>query len=899
MKTQIRLTTEVSSIRLCLCILLGAIAGCGQSESSTTVPTQVASSQNTETATLAPLSSADTAVPSRVSAIFRGNPGIVDLADVALALAFSTNPNEERGDRDIATAAEQLLPGTFSNEETFPGLDEISTDYVTGKSLDSSQPDLLDVAAIYASTVIPDLDELAADGQTEAIATAINALVPGENVVAGDIDEVPPSIPTVRATRDPGETPSTALFLGELFSQIVNVDETVGFNDSSDFYRFELARGTSVFITLDDPSADGRLQLGRDLNNNDDLEDSELFFDRNNGGFGDNELIVTNLDPGDYLVRTLSESNTVPLNYTLQVGALLLNPEFSQEPGNDPSSAIALPTLDLNPDDEQRVPTQFPGFTSPITDPADTYSFTVDRITNLRVLLRDVFTNEVDTVRANVQLAIDLNTNGILDDNESIIEFTSGGFPTQEPTDIDLALDPGMYVVRVSSLDSDEVSATSYTLELDGTIPEINPLEADPGNTLAEAAIAPPFDTNPDDETRVPTTFRGFANVVVDPEDVYQFELERISNLSVDVDLSDLPDRSAILQVIKDIDENGVFDAGEDLFEFDLRAFPTIFDALALDPGTYFARILPNSDGGSDTISYTLSLDAPQPETNALEREPGNTLAEATIVPPLDTTDSNAQTVYRGFVNAIADANDFYRIELARTSRLSVSALDIKPEESADIAFQIVRDANENGSVESNEILLEVDNLRNGRTEQDFLRTFDPGTYFIRVFPSEMSEGNTSVSYTLNFMASEPENALSVDPGDTLAEATIVSELSGKVPELGRLEASFSGVVGTSLDLNDYYEFTLSQTADLSVRLDDRISLITRSELGQLELIQDVNGNGLQEPNEIIDTAEYDELSDRLLIFERLRAGTYFLRVQQTENVEDSLEYELEFVVTP
>ncbi|MEO1133636.1 MAG: hypothetical protein AAFX40_13130 [Cyanobacteria bacterium J06639_1] len=637
---------------------MGAVAGCGQDSISTTVPTQVSQSQDAVVASVEPRSEEVAAqAESRVSAIFRANPSVVDLADVGLLLALLLSDAEEPSDRDLTAAADNLLPGTFSTEETFPGLDEISTDFVRGKSVGSSQPDLLDVAVVYAATVLPDLGNASGDERRAAIASIVNALVPGQDVEADDIAAIPPTVPTVQTSRDPGETVSTALFLGELFSQTIVINESVGFSDPSDLYRFELTRGTFVFARLDDPSTDGRLQIGRDLNGNDELDDGELIVDRDNGGVGEDELIVSNLDPGTYLIRVLPEGSAIAeLSYELQVGAALLDPAFSQEPGNEPASALVLPELDLNPDDRVRVPTVFPGFTSPITDSADIYQLEVDRLINLRVLLEDVFTSDIGTVRGNIQLIRDLNDNGELDDNESLIESVSGNIIPDNNTGIDIALDPGTYFIQVDSLDLDDITATSYTLDIDGTIPEVNPLQDDPGSTPAEATIAPPLDPNPDNEARVPTTFRGFANTFADPEDYFQFELERISNVSIELDLSDLPSQRAIVQIVKDINQNGAFDPGEDLFEFARNA------SVALDPGTYFARVFPDPEFGLDTISYTLSIDAPVPETNALDRDPGNTLAEAAIVPPLDTNpdlSQREQTIYRGFVNAIADPDNF------------------------------------------------------------------------------------------------------------------------------------------------------------------------------------------------------------------------------------------------
>ncbi|MEO1133637.1 MAG: pre-peptidase C-terminal domain-containing protein, partial [Cyanobacteria bacterium J06639_1] len=101
---------------------------------------------------------------------------------------------------------------------------------------------------------------------------------------------------------------------------------------------------------------------------------------------------------------------------------------------------------------------------------------------------------------------------------------------------------------------------------------------------------------------------------------------------------------------------------------------------------------------------------------------------------------------------------------------------------------------------------------------------------------------------------------------------------------------TFAGLVGTAADPSDYYGFTLRQPARVGVRLNDLSSVTFRREDGQLELVQDSNGNGRQDPDEVIATSRYERFSDTQQIFENVEAGTYFVRVQQTEIVSSPLE---------
>ena len=81
--------------------------------------------------------------------------------------------------------------------------------------------------------------------------------------------------------------------------------------------------------------------------------------------------------------------------------------------------------------------------------------------------------------------------------------------------------------------------------------------------------------------------------------------------------------------------------------------------------------------------------------------------------------------------------------------------------------WQLIRDTNSNGNIDNGEIYQSQSFLSSGNSANQELL---PGTYFVRVQPADTG---TSTPYTLTITPGLPVSVLPVDPGSTLATASV------------------------------------------------------------------------------------------------------------------------------
>ena len=99
---------------------------------------------------------------------------------------------------------------------------------------------------------------------------------------------------------------------------------------------------------------------------------------------------------------------------------------------------------------------------------------------------------------------------------------------------------------------------------------------------------------------------------------------------------------------------------------------------------------------------------------------------------------------------------------------------------------------------------------------------------------------------------------------------------------------TLTGSVGDDNSV-DIYSFSLSQTGDFSADLDNLTSN------ADIQLIQDFNGNGEIEDDDVIRSSLSTGTDDESITFDNLEAGTYFIRVFQ---VEGNTDYDLTLTVS-
>ncbi len=436
-------------------------------------------------------------------------------------------------------------------------------------------------------------------------------------------------------------------------------------------------------------------------------------------------------------------------------------------------------------------------------DGQDLYRFSVDTEGDFTLRLDNL------TADANVQLVQDPNSNGVVEDSE-ILQASAN--PGTTADGIARRLTPGTYFVRILPGTG---ASTNYTLTL--TFDQA-------GNTLSSARSLDFLS-----ETR---SFYDFLDSA-DPEDFYRFEVFSESNLSLLVEgFSEL----ASIQLIRDSNGNGIVETGEILAtstNLTGTRIATLNSSLAI--GTYFVRVLPSTPAASPT-NYRLDI-----------LVTGSDQAGNNLLNPRDIGLSSIATSFTDWVGS-TDPDDFYRFALTTTStvRLTLDSLI------ADANLQLIQDLNEDGIIDSNEILLTSANP--GIAPETINPLLGAGTYFIRVY---LTGGATNYRLTASTVS------LLDQAGNNLNDARLVN--------LNGVAATFADQIGNS-DLEDYYRFNIANDGSKLNLLLDRLSANANA-----QLIQDLNSDGLVDSNEILDVAigtGSTKILNRLL-----NAGNYFVRI--------------------
>ena len=255
------------------------------------------------------------------------------------------------------------------------------------------------------------------------------------------------------------------------------------------------------------------------------------------------------------------------------------------------------------------------------------------------------------------------------------------------------------------------------------------------------------------------------------------------------------------------------------------------------------------SDRGSPTLGRLIDL-----PDNA-----GNSLTTARNLGLL----SALQTVQDAVSDA--DPNDYYRFTINTNSQFNLTLTGL--ENDADVF--LIRDANNNGRVDSSDIL--ASSTAVGNVSEAIAQILSAGTYFVQV---TQFQGDTPYQLSLGATAyRDPAN--SDTAGNTLANAR----------DLGVLGATqtIQEAVGNR-DRYDYYRFSLETASSVDLQ----ISGLTAD--ADLYLIRDTNNNGLVDARDIIDySIAAGNTPDSIAT--ALNAGTYFIGVvQYTGNTAYTLQ---------
>lgn len=413
--------------------------------------------------------------------------------------------------------------------------------------------------------------------------------------------------------------------------------------------------------------------------------------------------------------------------------------------------------------------------------------------------------------------------------------------PGNRAEQISARLESGLYYVQVQFLGRQ--GTTRYNLRATATTPPVR------DETLATAFNIGVLSTTYTKQDSVGTN---------DPIDFYKFTLNDIANLQVRVNGSTAGTR---FQLIRDGNNNGLVDSGEILAsDLSIGANSLASATQDLPPGTYFLKIEPTS---TQLTQYQLNL-IPTLFGGNVSPEPGNALPVASDLGVFSGTRS-----VREYVGTI-DATDIYRFTVSDLSNLQITATA----SSTPVEVQLVRDANNNGLIDSDEVF--ASRAGSGVTTPARINQDLPvGTYFILVNPR--FGGNSSTSYEMTLVGTPYGGNGLPDPGNTLFTARDLGAISGT--------SSLKEYVGV-LDSEDFYRFTVSAPVNLQARLAPSSDVTLN-----MDLIQDTNNNGLIDANEILRFGTTRLTRD-------LQAGTYFLRIESRFSGNFSSNYALDLIIT-
>lgn len=364
----------------------------------------------------------------------------------------------------------------------------------------------------------------------------------------------------------------------------------------------------------------------------------------------------------------------------------------------------------------------------------DLYRFTLDSQSNFSLLL-DGLKDDAD-----VEIIEDKNNNGVVDERE-VVRTSHESNTTREEIQF-WGMTPGTYYVRVNQFSGN----TPYNLSLTAK-PFTSPPDT-AGNSIKDA--------------RDLGTIKGPQSLIEylwagDSVDYYRFQLDEPSSFALAIaGLSSTVD----VDLLQDTNNNGAFDEDEMLRrDYTEGISPKELQFWRLEAGTYYIRTAYEYPGAT---SYSLTVAA----TPALTPPPdgaGNTLREARDLGNLDRPVALNDSVWFG------DRSDDYRFHLDTPQDLNLQLASV--EGNADV--QLIRDANNNGLVEENEVVRSSTSNPSAPGQIKFLG-LQPGNYYVGV---TLKSRDTNYNLAL---ATTPASGFNSDYGYGLVNAAAaVSSASG------------------------------------------------------------------------------------------------------------------------
>jgi hypothetical protein len=461
-------------------------------------------------------------------------------------------------------------------------------------------------------------------------------------------------------------------------------------------------------------------------------------------------------------------------------------------------------------------------------DSLDLYKFTLSKTSPLDVNLSIEQGLTPPTFDADLHLARDLSGDGFITPDEYIVNSTNAGNDA-----IHTSLGAGTYYVAVVP----NGAYTSYRLDLDsdfdhttGTAPYSNMSLATNAGTLSGETF---FDN-------------GFGVAPGgDFTDYYKFTMSASGKFSASAFNNSFYSRTGYvpsLQVIRDANNNQRNDTGEAL----ATGSGTV--SANLSAGTYYLEV---SNSG-EQATYQLRM---------LPDYAGNSIGAARAMGAITTFNNVPNQSFKDYIEqnfgGSSDVDDFYRFDLPDPYSVNLSTTGVSGE---DLSLALIKDANNNGVIDSGDTLATSDHL-NSPTES-ITKTLGGGRYFVRVHGVN---GGTNYTLTSKFTG--------LDPDDTLAE--LVNNTKN-TKTLGQY-ADFSMATRDDVDLIKFTVNTVGQRVGFDVDSRNGSNLDSYLRLFNSAGTRLVSNNDGAAPGETLAKFSY-------LTYTFTQTGTYYIGMSLNPN---------------
>jgi hypothetical protein len=335
-------------------------------------------------------------------------------------------------------------------------------------------------------------------------------------------------------------------------------------------------------------------------------------------------------------------------------------------------------------------------------DATDLYKFTLSKTAPVDLMT----TVQQAGWDANLSLAQDTNGDGTIEPNEIIQTSTASG--TDSLRKISTTLNAGTYYIVVGTDGAGSSPYTSYTLDVDSD------LDANVGDPKAYNNMSKATDLG--NLVGENWTTGGFGISAGDFSDFYKFKMTADGQFSASAQTNPYWSQMTVnptLVVIKDANNNGRFDTGEQVTPFSTGSLTANLKA-----GNYILE----ASGTGEQAAYDL---------RTVSNYAGSTLGTARKLAPITGKHPKTQT-FKDYIEQDfgtgSNVDDFYSFTLNSKYQGKFSTTGVDGE---DLSLSLIKDVNGNGVIDAGDVLVTSD-LANSPNES-ITKSLGAGKYFLQV----------------------------------------------------------------------------------------------------------------------------------------------------------------------